>query len=86
MILEVPVDGAPAPETTWWRDDAEVKSDELIKVGYSLSFSFLNIHHKFFKVMHSSGLAKIMFIPAKRTLRGKYVLKAKNQGSNSTLG
>ena len=29
--------------------------------------------------MHSSGLAKIMFIPAKRPLRGKYVLKAKNQ-------
>ena len=29
--------------------------------------------------MHSSGLAKIMFIPAKRPLRGKYVLRAKNQ-------
>ena len=32
MILEVPVEGAPAPETSWWRDDAEVKSDDLIKV------------------------------------------------------
>ena len=32
MILEVPVEGAPAPETSWWRDDAEVKSDELVKV------------------------------------------------------
>ena len=28
---------------------------------------------------HSSGVAKIMFIPAKRPLRGKYVLRAKNQ-------
>ena len=32
-----------------------------------------------FKVAHSSGVAKIMFIPAKRALRGKYVLRAKNQ-------
>ena len=32
MILEVPVEGAPAPTTSWWRDDAEVKSDDLIKV------------------------------------------------------
>ena len=32
-----------------------------------------------FQVAHSSGVAKIMFIPAKRPLRGKYVLRAKNQ-------
>ena len=37
MILEVPVEGAPAPETSWWRDDAEVKSDDLIKVWFHLS-------------------------------------------------
>ena len=35
MILEVPVEGAPAPTTSWWRDDQELKSDELIKVGYN---------------------------------------------------
>ena len=34
--------------------------------------------------MHTSGLAKIMFIPAKRPLRGKYFLKAKNQFGEDT--
>ena len=33
------------------------------------------------KVVHNPGTAKLMFIPALRTLTGKYTLKAKNQVS-----
>jgi hypothetical protein len=66
MVLDVVVEGAPAPETSWWKDDVEIKSDDLVKA------------------VHTPNFAKIMFIPAKRTLRGKYVLKAMNQHGKDT--
>ncbi|XP_059095455.1 twitchin-like [Tigriopus californicus] len=35
LILEVPVDGTPAPETSWWLGDAEVKSEGIVKVSHN---------------------------------------------------
>lgn len=61
MVLEVPVDGDPAPETSWWKDDSEVKSSDILRVS------------------HAANCAKLMFIPARRSLAGKYTLKAKNK-------
>ncbi len=61
MMLDVVVDGAPAPETSWWdAEGKEIKSTDVVKVS------------------HAPNLAKLVFIPARRTLAGKYVLKAKN--------
>lgn len=63
LALDVKVEGAPVPETSWWLGDQEVKSDP----------------DKGLKVNHSPNLAKLLLIPAKRAARGKYTLKAKNQ-------
>ncbi len=35
LVLEIPVEGAPAPETVWLKDDAEVKSDDVIRVSHA---------------------------------------------------
>ena len=61
--MEIPVEGAPAPETSWWRDDQEVKTNDAEGV----------------KVSHSANVAKLMFIKARRSNAGKYTLKAKNK-------
>jgi hypothetical protein len=34
-VLEIPVEGAPAPETSWWKDDAELKSTDVVRVAHS---------------------------------------------------
>ena len=60
-MFQVPVAGAPPPETVWLKDGEEVKSTDLIKVS------------------HAPNLAKLLFIPSKREMRGKYTLKAKNK-------
>ena len=35
LVLEIPVEGAPAPETVWLKDDVEVKSDDVIRVSHA---------------------------------------------------
>ena len=35
LVLEVPVDGAPAPETVWLKDNAEVKNDDVVRVSHA---------------------------------------------------
>ena len=34
LVLEIPVEGAPAPETVWLKNDAEVKSDDVVRVSH----------------------------------------------------
>ena len=36
LVLQVPVEGAPEPVTTWYKGDTELKSDELMKVSERL--------------------------------------------------
>jgi hypothetical protein len=35
LVLEIPVEGAPAPETVWLKDDAELKSDDVVRVSHA---------------------------------------------------
>jgi hypothetical protein len=35
LVLEIPVEGAPAPETVWLKNDVEVKSDEILRVAHA---------------------------------------------------